>query len=113
MTSYVVLLHRANVLPPCLSSRSSATRAVTALGAGTTQLKAEELRHRQLPPLQRLAICHAVLRPWLAPDKDESSKLAEVFVFGSSFCVCFSRFIVCWIRFGRCLVRIFCHMPSY
>jgi len=50
MTSYVVLLHRANVLPPCLSSRSSAARALTALGAGTTQLKTEELRHRQLPP---------------------------------------------------------------
>ena len=50
MTSYVVLLHRADVLPPCLSSRSSAARAVTALGAGTTQLKIEQLRHRQLPP---------------------------------------------------------------
>jgi len=50
MTSYVVLLHRADVLPPCLSSRSSAARAVTVLGAGTTQLKIEQLRHRQLPP---------------------------------------------------------------
>ena len=50
MTSYVVLLHRADVLPPCLSSRSGAARAVTALGAGTTLLKIEQLRHRQLPP---------------------------------------------------------------
>ena len=96
MTSYVVLLRRADVLPPCLSSRSGAARAVTALGAGTTHLKIEQLRHRQLPPAAAIGYLlprsAAATPASVAPD--ESSKMAELLFLVQLLLLLYVRFLV-------------------
>jgi len=56
-------LHRADVLA-CLSSRTRC-HCVTTLGAGTTQLKIDQLRHRQLPPAAAIGYPHTLSAPLL------------------------------------------------
>ena len=82
--------------PTCCRHASAAAVVPHALGAGTTQLKIEQLRHRQLPPAA--AIGYLVRRSAAATPAsvapDESSKMAVLLFLVQLLLLLYVRFLV-------------------